>query len=90
MCPAATEAFMASLSSATEPIMISSLPSAVLQIGNGIPQYLDLERFQSLALANQFPNLPSPVAFGFQLICWFKDTILSFTSVILINQESKG
>ena len=34
-------------------------------MGNGIPQYLERDRFQSLALANQLPKRPSPVDFGF-------------------------
>ena len=51
-----------------EPITWVSLPSAVRQKGNGIPQKRDLERFQSFALDNQFPKRPSPVDLGFQLI----------------------
>ena len=62
----------------------------VLQIGRGIPQYRDRERFQSLAVESQFPKRPSPVAFGFQLISWLSSYIRSRTSVTLINQESRG
>jgi hypothetical protein len=45
-----------------------SLPSSVRQIGNGIPQKRERDKFQSLALANQFPKRPVPVDLGFQLI----------------------
>ncbi|MCY1232165.1 hypothetical protein D9M72_446420 [compost metagenome] len=70
--------------------MVSSFLSSVLQIGNGIPQYLERDRFQSLAFFSQFPKRPSPVDFGFQLIVSFRSNILSFTSVTLMNQESNG
>src|SRR5690606_4788141 len=76
--------------SSTEPIQISSVLSSVLQIGNGIPQYLERDKFQSFAFLSQFPKRPSPVAFGFQLIVSFRSNIRSFTSVTLINQLSKG
>src|SRR6056297_970582 len=88
--PASTALAISDFNSSTEPIINSSLPSSVRQIGNGIPQYLDLDRFQSLALANQFPKRPSPVDFGFQLMVWFNSNIRSFTSVTLMNQEFKG
>ena len=77
-------------SSTIDPITIVSFESDDFQIGRGIPQNLDLDRFQSLALASQFPNLPSPVDFGFQLIVLLSSTSLSFLSVTFINQESKG
>ena len=66
------------LSSLIDPITKVSLESDVFHIGRGIPQNLDLERFQSFAFKSQFPNLPSPVDFGFQLIVLFKSTNLSF------------
>src|SRR6476620_7424400 len=84
-------AFSISLyNSSTEPIRISSVPSSDLQMGNGIPQYLERDKFQSLAFFSQFPKRPSPVAFGFQLMVSFRSNILSLTSVTLMNQESNG
>jgi len=53
------------MSSFIEPMMVVSFPSSVRQMGNGIPQKRDRERFQSFALASQFPKRPSPVDFGF-------------------------
>ena len=88
--PASIDFSIALYSSSTEPMITSSLLSSVLHIGNGIPQYLERERFQSLAFFNQFPKRPSPVDFGFQLIVSFRSNILSFISVTLINQESNG
>ena len=76
--------------SSTDPIIMVSFESLVLQIGRGIPQNLDLERFQSLAFESQLPNLPSPVDLGFQLIVWFSSFNRLFFSVTLINQESNG
>ena len=67
-----------------------SLPSSVLQIGNGIPQKRERDKFQSLALANQLPKRPSPVDLGFQFMVVFNSCILPFTSVTLMNQESNG
>ena len=77
-------------SSSMEPIIIDSLESSDLQIGRGIPQNLDLDKFQSFAFRSQLPNLPSPVDLGFQFIVSFSFFKLSFFSVTLINQESKG
>ena len=71
-------------------MMVSSRPSSVLQIGSGVPQNRDLERFQSLAFLSQLPNLPSPVDLGFQLMVWFSSYILSLFSVTRMNQESSG
>ena len=59
-------------------------------MGKGIPQYLDLYKFQSLAFANQLPNRPSPVDLGFQLIVVFNSAIIDLTAVALMNQESRG
>ena len=88
--PASTARFISDFNSSTEPIKISSLPSSVLQIGNGIPQKRERDKFQSLAFFNQFPKRPVPVDSGFQLIVLFNSCIRSFTSVTLINQESNG
>ena len=74
----------------TELTQSSSVPSSVLQIGIGIPQNLDLDKFQSLAFSSQFPNLPEPVLFGFQLISLLSETKRFFTLETFTNQESKG
>jgi hypothetical protein len=66
--PAATDFSISLYNSSIEPIRISSVPSSFLQIGNGIPQYLERDKFQSLAFFIQFPKRPSPVDFGFQLM----------------------
>ena len=90
MKPALIDFSIAPINSSIDPIMTVSFPSSVRQMGNGIPQKRERERFQSLALASQFPKRPSPVDFGFQLIWLLCATILSLTLVTLINQESKG
>ena len=73
-----------------DPIQISSVPSSVLHIGNGVPQYLLRDKFQSTIFSNQLPKRPSPVLFGFQLIVLFNSTKRSFTAVVLINHASNG
>ena len=78
------------LSSLTEPITFVSQLSLVLHIGNGIPQYLLLDKFQSFALDNQLLNLFSPVELGIQFICLFKETNLSLILDTPINHESRG
>ncbi len=90
MKPAAIDFSISLYNSSTEPTQMVSVPSSFLHNGNGIPQYLERDKFQSLAFFNQFPKRPSPVAFGFQLMVSFKSNILSFTSVTLMNQESNG
>ena len=90
MKPAAIAFSISLYNSATEPIKISSVPSSFLQIGKGTPQYLERDKFQSLAFFNQFPKRPSPVAFGFQLMVSFKSNMRSLISVTLMNQESNG
>ena len=90
MFPALIDLFISSFNSSIEPIQISFLPSAVLQIGIGIPQNLERERFQSTKFSNQFPKRPSPVDFGFQLIVLFSAIIFSLYSVVLTNQLSIG
>ncbi len=82
--------FISFFNSFSEPIHISSEPFSVLQIGNGIPQNLDLDKFQSFTFSNHLPNLPSPVDFGFQFIEVFNSTIESLIFEVLINQESTG
>ncbi|RYE38667.1 MAG: isoleucine--tRNA ligase, partial [Sphingobacteriales bacterium] len=48
----------------------SSFLSSVRQMGKGIPQYLERERFQSFAFLSQLPNRPSPVAERSELDKW--------------------
>ena len=69
--------------------MVSFL-SSLRQIGIGIPQKRDLDKFQSLAFSNQLPNRPSPVEEGFQLILLLSSTMSFLKAETLINQESKG
>ena len=90
MKPAAIDFWISFISSSTEPMMISSFKSSLRQIGSGIPQYLDRERFQSFTFSSQLANLPSPVDLGFQLMVSLSSTKRFFTAVIFTNQESKG
>ena len=78
------------ISSSTDPNILYSEFSSFTQIGKGTPQNLDLERFQSFADLSQFPNLPSPVELGFQLIFLLRLYILSVKSLTLINHDSIG
>ena len=75
--PFERELAISSFNSAIEPMHFSSNPSSVLQIGRGVPQNLERLRFQSTKFSNQLPNLPIPVASGFQLIVLFNSTSLS-------------
>ena len=90
MSPASTARSTSTLSSSMEPITLVSDLSSVRQIGRGIPQKRERDKFQSLALASQFPKRPSPVDFGFQLILLFRATNCSFLSLTFTNQESSG
>ena len=58
--------------------------------GSGVPQNLDLERFQSTRFSSQLPKRPVPVAAGFQLIVLLSSIIRSLKAVVLINQLSSG
>ena len=71
-------------------MQISSSPFSVVQIGNGVPQYLDLLKFQSTIFSNQFPNLPDPVDSGCQLISLFICINSFLNLVVAINQDSNG
>src|SRR5438105_6659201 len=77
-------------SSSIEPIQISSLPSLVLQIGSGVPQKRERDKFQSTRFSNQFPKRPVPVLSGFQLMVLFNSTNLSLHAVVLMNHASSG
>src|SRR6185312_1268412 len=88
--PLAMDFFTSFSNSSYEPMQISSLPSSVRQIGNGIPQKRERDRFQSTIFSSQLPNRPVPVDSGFQLIVLFNSIILSFIAVVRMNQESSG
>ena len=90
MFPSLIDILISFISSSTDPIILYSELSSLVHIGRGTPQNLDLERFQSFADFNQFPNLPSPVELGFQLISLFRLNILSDKSLTLINHDSMG
>ena len=76
MSPASMARSTSILSSSIEPITFVSVLSSERHMGKGIPQKRERDKFQSLALASQFPKRPSPVDFGFQLILLFKVLIL--------------
>ena len=90
MTPLSSAFWISALSSAIEPMRISSFPSSVLHIGSGIPQKRLRDKFQSFAFASQFPKRPSPVDLGFQLMPRLSSCIRSLKSVTFINQESSG
>ena len=90
MCPILIENTISFFNSSTEPTHTTSALSSLLHIGIGIPQNLDLDRFQSLAFSSQFPNLPVPVELGFQLIFLFNSTIFFLKAETFTNQESRG
>ena len=90
MCPILIEKAISFFNSPTEPTHKTSAPSSLLHIGIGIPQNLDLERFQSFAFSSQFPNLPLPVDAGFQLIFLFNSTMFFLKAETFTNQESRG
>ena len=90
MNPFSIEFSISRIKSFTDPIIFCSLPFSVVHIGSGIPQNLDLDKFQSFAFCSQLPNLPSPVALGFQLILellLIKDSLFSVT---FTNHEFSG
>src|SRR5690606_26079489 len=77
-------------SSSTEPTHTSCLPSRLLQMGRGVPQNRERDKFQSTRFSSQLPNRPVPVDSGFQFMVLLSATILSFRAVVLINHESSG
>jgi hypothetical protein len=77
MKPAATDLSISACSSAMEPMHFSSVPSAVLQIGSGVPQKRERLKFQSTKFSSQFPNLPVPVASGFHWMVLLSSTMRS-------------
>src|SRR6185437_2473296 len=88
--PLFTATATASFNSCIDPIHFSSVPFSSRQIGSGVPQKRERERFQSTRFSSQLPKRPVPVDSGFQLMVLFSSTILSFTAVVRINQLSSG
>src|SRR5690554_1495173 len=88
--PACTAFSHSSFNSRIEEIQRVSSPSSVLQIGSGVPQKRERDKFQSFKFSSHFPKRPVPVDSGCQLIVLFNSTILSFLSVTRTNQESNG
>lgn len=60
--------------------------SALAHSGMGVPQYLFLEMFQSLAFFNHMPNLFSPTVAGTHLVFSLSATSLSDMSATRTNQ----
>ena len=90
MKPLDTEFSISFFNSSALPITICSALSSLVQIGIGIPQKRERDRFQSFKFSNQLPKRPVPVASGFQLMVLFNSIIRSLAAVDLINHESNG
>ncbi len=90
MNPAATDFSISAISSATEPMHLSSERSSVAQIGSGVPQNRERERFQSLRFSSHLPKRPVPVDSGFQRIVPFSSIMRSLSAVVRMNHESRG
>src|ERR1035438_7429915 len=88
--PATTDLSISDFSCSTEPMQISCVPSCERQIGRGVPQKRERDRFQSTRFSSQFPNRPVPVDSGFQLIVLFSSIIRSLCAVVFMNHESRG
>ena len=88
--PKSTDFLISDFNSLILPIQISSLPSLVLHIGSGVPQNLDLLKFQSTRFSSQLPKRPVPVDLGCQLISLFLLIKSSLSLVEFINQDSRG
>ncbi len=67
-----------------------SSPSSERQMGSGVPQKRERDRFQSFRLSSQLPKRPVPVDSGCQLMVLFSSDIRSFLAVLLMNHESSG
>ena len=74
----------------SDPMQISSRVSLFLQIGSGVPQKRERDRFQSFRFSSQLPKRPVPVLSGFQLMLLLSSTIRSLHAVERMNQESSG
>ena len=68
----------------------SSERSSVAQIGSGVPQKRERERFQSLRFSSHLPKRPVPVDSGFQRIVRFSSIMRSLQAVVRMNHESSG
>ena len=90
MNPALIDFSISAFSSVAEPMHFSSFLSSVIQIGRGVPQYLERERFQSTRFSSHLPNLPVPVDGGFQLMVLLSSIIRSRKAVVRMNHESSG
>ena len=88
--PKSTDFLISDFNSLILPIQISSLPSLVLHIGSGVPQNLDLLKFQSTRFSSQLPKRPVPVDSGCQLMSLFLLIKSSLSLVEFINQDSRG
>src|SRR5690554_1965501 len=88
--PASTAFSQANFNSSIDEIMICSVLSSDVQIGIGIPQKRERDKFQSLTFSNHFPKRPDPVDSGFQLMVLFNSIMRFFTREARINQESNG
>ena len=71
-------------------MQISSRVSLLRQMGSGVPQKRERERFQSFRFSSHLPNRPEPFVSGFQLMVLFSYTILSLQAVERMNHESSG
>src|SRR3954464_14417885 len=65
-------------------------PSAVVQIGSGVPQYRSRENAQSLTSRSHSPNRPSRICDGSQLMPSFSDTSVSRSFDIATYQLSRA
>ena len=90
MNPAAIDFSHSAFNCSTDSMQIRSSPSSVDQIGIGIPQYLERDKFQSFAFSSHFPKRPVPVDSGFHWMVLFNSTMRSFLSVTRMNHESSG
>ena len=72
-----------------EPMQISS-PSSERQMGSGVPQKRERERFQSFRLSSQLPKRPLPVDSGCQPMVLFSSLMRSFIDELRMNHESSG
>ena len=60
------------------------------QMGSGVPQKRERERFQSLRFSSQLPKRPVPVDSGCQWMVLLRATISCFFAVSRMNHESRG
>ena len=68
----------------------SAVPSSSRQMGSGVPQKRERERFQSFRFSSQLPKRPEPVDSGCQPMVLLSYTMRSFFAVERMNHESSG